>query len=438
MTLGRCELALTAKSLCFVNWASVDEAFDFVFGDKICQVHSVLAEFLSPKVSRLRRCDPLCDVYTFSKDNQDLFDIFEILVSSLRSGVAFEIEGSNFGALFRLCQELENAELLSSLFGIINSDSLSIEDAVVLLRAGIKCGAVFSDPLSSLRDGLAYRFYDIKKEILDDLEVETLQILLSSPSLRITDEDSLYNFVRSRSENDVRYASLFEFIQFEYLSVNSIEDFASFAPEYLLDNITSGIWTRICGRLIQDAKRKTNPRVPIPPFVCDQSKPLDGIIAYLTRECGGNVHDKQIVKVKASDYSDTTHPPRNVVDLGTSSGYISNAEEAWICYDFKKQRVIPTSYSLNGLWCDLTFWAIDVSNDGTEDSWTEIDHRHNNDLTSTQTRSFAISDIPSQSVRFVRVRMTRKKVATSGAWVPQRWPQIVLNSFELFGSLYGR
>ena len=35
----------------------------------------------------------------------------------------------------------------------------------------------------------------LRKTILDDLNLETAQILLSSPSLQIEDEDSLYDFV---------------------------------------------------------------------------------------------------------------------------------------------------------------------------------------------------------------------------------------------------
>ena len=444
MALGRCELTLTAKSLCFVNWDSVDEAFDFVFGDKACRVHSVLAEFLSQKVSRQRRCDPLCDVYTFSRNNSDLLPVFEQLVSSLRSGAPFEINGSNFGSLFRLSQELENSELLSSLVGIIQSGSLSFEDAIIILRAGVDIGSAFSDRLRDIRNGVASRFYDMKKEILEELDIETLQLLLSSPSLKINDEDSLYDLVRSRSESDVRFASLFEFVQFEYLSVNRIEDFASFAQEHLLENITSGIWTRVCGRLIQETKHGKNPRGSTArqsEFVCDPSKPLDGIIAHLTRQCGGNVHDKRIVKVTASNFPDNSVHPKNVVDLGTDSEYRSNDDQAWICYDFGERSVIPTSYSLrSGSQYYLRSWVIEVSKDGTENSWSGIDHRDNNDLNSVHcTRTFTLCDIPSESFRFVRIRMTNSGYLNTGTgfggtWGSNRYP-LALSSFELFGRL---
>ena len=100
-----------------------------------------MAELVSPKLASLRRCDISFEIYTF-KDSK-LFDVFESLVSCLRSGAAIRIEKSNFAALLRLSQELENAELVSSLLGMIDPESLSLEEALLLLRAGIELGTGF-------------------------------------------------------------------------------------------------------------------------------------------------------------------------------------------------------------------------------------------------------------------------------------------------------
>ena len=101
------------------------------------------------------------------------------------------------------------------------------------------------------------------------------------------------------------------------------------------------------------------------------------MIAHLTRECSGNVHDKGIVNVAAGSVYDSSCHPKNVVDLGTDSYYKSkNERDTWICYDFKERRVIPTSYSVRPCYCGpgcshLKSWVIEVSNGGS--SWTEID-----------------------------------------------------------------
>ena len=55
-------------------------------------------------------------------------------------------------------------------------------------------------------------------------------------------------------------------------------------------------------------KSPAAPSKPAPPapgnrreFVYDSAKPLKGVIAHLTRECGGNVRDKGIVNVLGTD-----------------------------------------------------------------------------------------------------------------------------------------
>ena len=96
-------------------------------------------------------------------------------------------------------------------------------------------------------------------------------------------------------------------------------------------------------------------------FIYDASRPLRGIIAPLSLECGGNVHERKVVYVMGSRQYCT----ENVVDLGTDSAYESSDEtESWICYDFRDRRVIPASYSIIARdWPRLRDWVVEVSND---------------------------------------------------------------------------
>ena len=422
-------LTLTHNGVGSVNWNAMSSDFEVVFGeDRVCCIDSVLVEFLSPKIARLRRCDISFDVYTF-KDSE-MFDVFESLVLSLRSGEALRVEKSNFPALVRLSQELENEELLASLLGMLKTESLSLEEAILLLRCGIDLGTAFSDRFENLRDFVASHFYEIEKQLLDDLDLKTSQFLLSSPSLQLEDEDSLYDFVRSRSENDLSFASLFEFVHFDYLSVHSIEDFSSFVSYRCIENINLDIWGQICTRLILEAKPSgANPRVFIPPpieyreteFFYDVSKPLEGIFAHFTRECGGNIHDQGIVNITASDCPEDRCCPKNTVNgLGNANNQNNfgreffcseNYPDSWICYDFKERRVLPTSYTVMSFWErphaeHPQSWVIEVSNDAT--SWTEIDRRDNNDELNDYDAiaNFEISGVSNESFRFFRFRQT--------------------------------
>ena len=162
--------------------------------------------FFPRKFCRLRKSDALCGFYTFKNE---CHEVFESLISSLRTGQPFRVEKSNLTPLLRLSHELENQEVLSSLFGMINTESLDIEEALLVLRFGIDMGTASSGQFSTLRDAVSSRFHEISKEALANLDLETVELLFSSQSLQIESEDSLYDFVRSRSEEDMSFASLF-------------------------------------------------------------------------------------------------------------------------------------------------------------------------------------------------------------------------------------
>ena len=169
-------------------------------------------------------------------------------------------------------------------------------------------------------------------------------------------------------------------------------------------------------------------------FPCVESNFLEGIIAYLTNKCGGNVHDKGIVNVTASS-ARVKGAPKHAVDFQKPSEYFSeNEKDTWICYDFQDLRVIPTSYSIRPFRVNrvgehyLRSWVFEVSNDGT--LWTEIDHCENNEALNCpfMTRNFKIGDVPeNESFRFVRLRQTGKNFR--GDY------HVIITAMEIFGTL---
>ena len=166
-----------------------------------------------------------------------------------------------------------------------------------------------------------------------------------------------------------------------------------------------------------------------------KSDPLDGIIAHLTRGCGGNVHKEGVVTVTASSCQGSGREPENAVDLRSNSDFCSNnLANSWICYDFKGRRVTPTSYSIRSFGCvsgggHPKSWVLEVSNDGSDGSWAVVDSRENNKELNSKlvTRNFEISAPPSGPFRFVRLRLTGKNHFGDD--------YLVISALELFGAL---
>ena len=158
-----------------------------------------------------------------------------------------------------------------------------------------------------------------------------------------------------------------------------------------------------------------------------QIDPLNGIIEKLTRDCGGNVHEKGVVEVTASSCS--LGSAKDVVDLGADTCLYSYWEpDQWIRYDFKQRSVTPTGYSIRSgsEWCPKS-WVFEVSNDGK--NWQVVDRRDNNeDLKAGDVWcNFAIIDHPHGNFRFVRLRQTGTNHYGDN--------QLVIAALEVFGTL---
>jgi hypothetical protein len=159
-------------------------------------------------------------------------------------------------------------------------------------------------------------------------------------------------------------------------------------------------------------------------------KSLEGIISYLTKKHGGNVHEKGIVTITSkSVLDDPRFVLKNVADLISGSLFYSNYEPGeGVCWDFREMRVRLTHYTI---WtCQLKSWAVEGSLDG--ESWTEIDRQTcNRDFRSnvweSKRDSFAVSNPP--ECRFIWLTQTDKN-----HWTPPD-DQLGLAAVEFFGTL---
>jgi hypothetical protein len=121
---------------------------------------------------------------------------------------------------------------------------------------------------------------------------------------------------------------------------------------------------------------------------------FDGIIATLTRECSGNVHDQTVVTVTSSKPFKSRPPfaAKNVVDLGSDDCFCSayrtgkairSGRNPWICYNFRQRAIISVCYTIRSQMnrgkkseADNRFlksWMVEGSKNGK--SWVPIDCR---------------------------------------------------------------
>jgi hypothetical protein len=181
----------------------------------------------------------------------------------------------------------------------------------------------------------------------------------------------------------------------------------------------------------------------------------DGIIAHLTRECGGNAHDRHVVDVTSGSFEketeganphsgawndDPEYAAKSAADLEDDSCFgsafryssenIQHTKNNWICYDFKKRRIVPTHYAIRTYDWDpggshLKSWLVETSADG--ERWREVAREEDNKQLNGYRciGTFPVADCG--ECRFIRLVNIGKNHWGSDC--------LVISAWEIFGSL---
>lgn len=174
-------------------------------------------------------------------------------------------------------------------------------------------------------------------------------------------------------------------------------------------------------------------------FDYDQNRnnAFDGIINHLASECHGNVHDKRVVDVSMPSTNGNDYSAKNAANVNDQTNYAQsgNQENAYLKYDFVDRRVRLTHYSIRSRhdgykgFYNLQHWVIEGSNTGTDDFWTVLDQRQNENCLDEKNAvgTFEIQFPNGIFYRYLRIRQTGKD--TNG------YNYLTLSALEFFGTL---
>jgi hypothetical protein len=386
-------LSLARKNHMGIN--DISEDFVFVVDDKRYSAPRIIAHLLSSIVCLQHGVDPsITEYFVQTKDLTEQFQLF----MSLGDGSPIEVAEANRVFFLNLFREFGDTELLAALLHHIEG-SFPLSQIFDL----------FADEAPGF---IASQFHRLNTSDLGTIPVSALYHILSQNALTISSEDSLYRFISSRLSEDPEFWSLFEFVRFEYLSLDCILEFASISRGCIDHRLWSALFRRL-----------TFPIEVLYGF--DENEPLVGIIAYLTREHGGNVSDKGVVAITSKSlYSAEDYPLQSVADLESAAYFVSRPEpDQWICWDFQTIRVRPFHYTLKNSF--MRSWVVERSLNGV--NWVEID-RHAGQIEENKwigCDTFPVSN--SGQCRFIRLTQTDTNYIGN--------TELSLGGFEVFGTL---
>lgn len=460
------DLTLSIKSFQYIPYNKYKKDFTFIVNKNRYPIPRIIADILSPKVKRLHFIDESINEFAFTtegKFKEGHFSDFLKLAYLLPQKIDAELK-IEYSMYFKKLGNIDE---------YLRLNQLSIESAIPNLRFIIdqyknRFNELFvtDDQFRSIISFISSHFSEISKEEMSELPIEILNEIISRESLKITDEDSLLDFILELYVKDKRYATLLSKVLFCNLNEYSIKKFIKI---FSFKDLNLEIWNSICLRLsstpssttpystaaletlhssasstsysttaLKTLHSSSSSAIPYSttPFGTPYSMQsfgmnkqiekeiiefipkdgFDGIMHYLSKKQHNiNIHDFKIIEITSNSilWNDKIYHPKNLVDYRSNYNFYhsENKPDIFVSFDFKDKRVQLSGYSIQSHEVgesqgNLRNWVIEVSNDG--DNWEEID-RHSDDPElngSNKISTFSVQKQKDEFYRFVRLRQT--------------------------------
>jgi hypothetical protein len=431
----KAEIALSSKGLKLIAGINRKD-FRIVSGSESFVCDRFQAAFISPRIAKLISNDSTIDTFSLTHSDSDSDSdsdsrSFSILCSLL-CGDSISIDDENIIFVEHLLEDLYNFELSELVFKFVDEwKPLNTSNCISRMQAKMKVGL----ETTGESELIGSAFSETNIESIRIIDVCVLKDILSSDSLRISNEDWLLRMI---FELGSKYFSLFGSIRFEYLSSSSIDFFfENISFEDIDSDIWHQLWIRSRHRLIYSSTElslnrfkncvsRTRPSNPN----SDSDSIFSGLIHHLCEEFHGNVHERGVVNITCSSrcYDECWQ----IVNYDWNSYFYTNSSpNSWIQFDFKDRFVSLTHYALksdgnNGY--HLQEWTISGSKDGN--SWTIVDDQHTQSLNGNYvTKLFECGDNSSVSEFYRYLRLTQTGKNSSG------YDHLMLSNIEFFGSI---
>lgn len=418
-----------------ISFEEYEKDFTFIVNDRHYKTSRAKADLLSPIVRRYHYTDESIQEITINinklNDDQkstDYFSDFLQLTNFEEKSIDENHRKHYIEYFYELGNMNEYLRLQPEYF-----DDLSPGNVILRLQLLYKLNVV-NEENENMQEIIKYastHFEEINKEEMKKLEPEILEEIIKNPSLRLNEEDSLIRFVLELYEIDSKYSTLFEYVEFKNVKVDSLQ---KFIDVFDIDFLNSKIWKGFCQRLISS---ETSERHNYKYITREHEEvtEFNGLLRYLSNKTGGNIHDNGTIEVTSNSIYSDSHHPKNLLDYQNTefnSYHSIGRPDGYICFDFKDRKIQLTSYTIKSReggqnWYHLKNWKIEVSDD--KEHWIMIDE-HKDDSTLNGPKIVATFNIKEKPSFYQYVRLQLTGTDWNGSYY------MIFYSLEMYGKLY--
>lgn len=431
-------IKLRTESVLQVPFQNYEKNFTFIVNTERFDTNILSADLLSPTISKIHLSDPTIKEFWINTEAHGNFNHILNLLKFENE----EIPEDEIPYLFEVLNILGIEKV--NFNNNSNEEENTLDNILNHIILHQKLPQLFQNQLSKDISFFTSHFTELTDQLLREIEAGRNEIekfvlddILNSSDLQIETEDELLDFVNNLCRHDPKYACFYEYVDFKYVAdTASIKNFVDI---FQCGDMNHSIWDTICKRLEQEVKddgenqrRHKRAHKKLVVEVAEKEKQLDGIMNYLKTH--GNIKDEVNITFSSNHNNKDPFELLKYDDSSTSSFFQTSSEQdPWICFEFKKHKVMPTGYIIRSYNSSnhnhLKSWKIEGSND--QESWEILDSQTDNEILNGPNviHLFHVSQNKGKSYKYVRI------METGPSWYGH--DSMIINSIDFYGKIFG-
>ena len=423
------QVQLKTTAILDIPLRTYDNDFTFIVNGNEYETSRIISDLLSPNIRQIHQIDLTISTFTINTTSRGDFNhVLELATFSTQS-----IPSDEISFFSEVIEKLGNRSIN---IGNLRPDNLTNENAVQLLHQHENFDHLYGEQIETEIEYVSSHFYELCERFYEEMKtltIETIEKVISKENIKLKNEDQLLKFINGLYQESREYSILYDHVLFNHVSNETIGEFIDL---FHRDDMGEETWRRLSNRLRQTVTNRQEEeagRYALKQFLPNGDQNFDGILKFLLTESNGNISEK--VDITASSTNDGSCI--YVTQYDNNNYYqSSNEQNAWICFDFKDKKIIPTNYqmkSVNGGPSNHHHprsWIVEGSNDNNQ--WETLATENNCSYLNGQCLShiFPITNPNSKSFRYIRLKQTGKTWYSGGTYY-----YLTINCFEFYGKL---
>ena len=223
-----------------IHMNKLENDFYFIVNHQIYSTNRIVADFISPKISRIHETDYLLSNYSI---NTKYKGNFERVLKYIYNG-KIELNEEEKKYFLDIFYELENFQEFYNISPLME-ENINQDNVIDKINFKYEHSIKEDDEIIFLCEHFE-EIYESGKEKFSSLEPYILSNIFENEHFQIKNEDFLFNIILELVSKSEEYFILFEHVAFVNVSIPLIK---KFVQVFNIDYITQNIWKNICFRL---------------------------------------------------------------------------------------------------------------------------------------------------------------------------------------------